>query len=116
MGPWEAREVEKKKRDRELWRRHAYDTPLEARNLTEKLPWFRDGRRRREDKKKEEDFEKNREEEDWKRLQEKFDREREERRRREEDDERKKKMKGDAREKRQAANLCRLVADHYDER
>ena len=107
VGPWEAREVEKKKRDRELWRRHAYDTPLEARNLTEKLPWFRDGRRRREDKKKEEDFEKNREEEDWKRLQEKFDREREERRRREEDDERKKKMKGDAREKRKAANLCR---------
>ena len=97
MGPWEAREVEKKKRDRELWRRHAYDTPREARS--EDFPWFREGRRRRDDKKKEEDFEKKREEEEWRRLQEKFDREREEKRRREEDDERKKLMKGDAREK-----------------
>ena len=64
---------------------------------------------------KEEDFRKKAEREEWHRLQKKFDRERKEKFWREED-EKMKKMEGDARERRTAANMCRLVNEHYDGR
>ena len=151
VGPWEAKEVERKKREKELWRRHAYDTPQatrgprihEARRRREEErkknspqqaldPWVREGRRMRdENARKEEDFRKKADKEEWDRQQKKFDEERKERRRKEEekideegrekrrrekDDERKKSMKGGSREIQQAANLCRIVDAHYDDR
>merc|ERR1712015_295336 len=123
VGPWEARDVEKKKRDKELWRRHAFETPQQYRGP-------RVHERRRNARKEEEDFKEKAKKEEWDELTRKFDKEREERKRKVEDDEgeerklkfwreedeKMEKMGGDAKERRTAANMCRLVDEHYDDR
>ena len=91
-----------------------YDTPREQREPSSN-PWFSDARRKRDQMKKEEDFRKKAEKEEWDRLQKKFDRERKEKFWKEED-EKMRKMEGDTRERRTAANMCRLVNEHYDGR
>ena len=123
VGPWETRDVEKKKRDKELWRRHAYETPQQYRGP-------RVHERRRRDRKEEEDFEEKAKKEEWDRLRKKFDEEREERKKKEEYEERKErkrkywkeedemmeKMEGDPKERRAAANMRRVFDEHYDQR
>ena len=99
VGPWEAEEAEKRKRKEQ-----------------ERGPRVHDVRRRREEeRKKEAVFKEKEDREKWDELRRKFDEERKERKRKEEDDERKKRMRGEPRERQQAANLCRIVADHYDD-